>query len=216
MISKLIYKYNLNFSGALRHVKQKEGQIVSTNLLIRMATEEDAEAIRDIYSPYIMDTAITFEYETPSVSEFSKRIRDILKKYPYLVALEENRIVGFAYASAFRERPAYDRAAETTIYLRQDCRGKGLGKKLYLALGDIVKRQNVINLYAGVAFTPVEDAHLDNTSKAFHEHLGYSKVANFTKCGYKFGKWYDVIWMEKMLGEHPDAPAPFIPISEIC
>lgn len=188
---------------------------MNTNLSIRMATEEDAEKILEIYSSYIMNTAITFEYEIPSIAEFSKRIKDTLKKYPYIVALEEKSIAGFAYASAFRERPAYSRAVETTIYLRQDCRGKGLGKNLYLALGDILKRQNVINLNAGIAYTTVEDAHLDNTSMAFHEHLGYSKVAHFTKCGYKFGKWYDVIWMEKILGEHPDAPAPFIPITEI-
>jgi phosphinothricin acetyltransferase len=86
---------------------------------------------------------------------------------------------------------------------------------MYLALADILKRQNVINLYACVAYTSVEDAHLDNSSMAFHEHLGYSKVAHFTKCGYKFGKWYDVIWMEKILGAHPDTPVPFIPVSQI-
>jgi phosphinothricin acetyltransferase len=82
-------------------------------------------------------------------------------------------------------------------------------------LGDILKRQNVINLYAGVAYTANEDAYLTNASKAFHENLGYSKTAHFSKCGYKFCKWYDVIWMEKVLGEHPDTPSPIIPISEI-
>jgi phosphinothricin acetyltransferase len=162
-----------------------------------------------------MDTAITFEYEVPTVIELSKRIRDTLQAYPFLVASEENCIVGFAYASAFRARAAYNWAAETTIYLKQDCRGKGLGRMMYLALADILKRQNVINLYACVAYTSVEDAHLDNSSMAFHEHLGYSKAAHFTKCGYKFGKWYDVIWMEKILGAHPDTPVPFIPVSQI-
>ena len=188
---------------------------MNTNLSIRMATAKDAEKILEIYSPYVMNTAITFEYEIPSVAEISKRISDTLRRYPYLIALEEECIAGFAYASAFRERAAYDWAAETTIYLRQDRRGKGIGKKLYLALGDILKRQNVINLNACIAYTPNEDAHLDNTSMAFHKHLGYSKAAHFSKCGYKFGKWYDVIWMEKMLGEHPDTPSPVIPISEI-
>ncbi len=181
-----------------------------------MAAENDAEKILEIYSPYILSTAITFEYEIPSIAEFSKRMKNTLQKYPYLVALEEDRIVGYAYASAFRERPAYDRAVETTIYLLQDHRGMGLGKMLYRSLSDILKRQNVINLYAGVAFTTAEDAHLDNASKVFHEHLGYSKVAHFSKCGYKFGKWYDVIWMEKLLGDHPDLPDPFIPISNLA
>lgn len=100
--------------------------------------------------------------------------------------------------------------------LRQDCRGKGLGKKLYLTLEDILKRQNIINLNACIAYTStIEDVHIDNTNTDFHEHLGYSKVAHFTKCGYKFGTWYDMIWMEKMLGEHPDSPDPVIPITEI-
>jgi phosphinothricin acetyltransferase len=188
---------------------------MNTNFSIRMATEDDAGKILEIYAPYIINTAITFEYEIPAIAEFSKRIKNTLQKYPYLVSVEEDRIVGYAYASAFRERPAYNRAAETTIYLKQDYRGVGIGRMLYHSLGEILKCQNVINLYAGVAFTATEDAHLDNSSMLFHEHSGYSRVAHFTKCGYKFNKWYDVIWMEKMLGNHPDMPNPFIPISEI-
>jgi len=70
-------------------------------------------------------------------------------------------------------------------------------------------------LNACIAYTSGEDAHLDNTSAAFHEYLGYSKAAHFTKCGYKFGTWYDIIWMEKIIGEHPDTPNPVIPITEL-
>ena len=193
----------------------KEGLNIDTNISIRVATEADAEEILNIYAPYVTDTAITFEYDIPSVAEFSRRIKNTLQMYPYIVALEENRIVGYAYASAFKERAAYNWAVETTVYLRQDCRGKGLGKKLYLSLEDVLKRQNIINLNACIAYTSGQDIHLDNTSTVFHEHLGYSKVAHFSKCGYKFGTWYDMIWMEKMLGEHPDMPDPVIPITEI-
>ncbi len=181
---------------------------------IRMATEADAEDILKIYAPYVTDTAITFEYDVPSAMEFSRRIRDTLQMYPYIVMLEKNRIIGYAYASAFKQRAAYRWAVETTVYLKQDYRGNGLGKKLYLALEDILRRQNIINLNACIAYTSSEDAHLDNSSMAFHEHLGYTKVAHFTKCGYKFGTWYDMIWMEKMLGEHPGDPDPVIPIME--
>lgn len=188
---------------------------MSTNVMVRMATEIDAEELLKIYSPYVMDTAITFEYEVPSVTVFEQRIKNILKKYPYIVALEENRIVGYAYASEFKERAAYDWTVETTVYLKQDCRGKGLGKILYIALEDILKRQNILNLNACIAYTPFEDIYLNNTSTAFHQHLGYSKVAHFTKCGYKFGTWYDMIWMEKLIGEHLDMPAQFVPITEI-
>jgi phosphinothricin acetyltransferase len=186
-----------------------------TEAVIRMASEADADELLKIYSPYIADTAITFEYEVPSVAEFAHRIQNTLKKYPYIVAVEGDRIIGYAYASAFNARAAYDWAVETTVYLRQDCRGRGLGKVLYLALEDILKRQNILNLNACIAYTPVQDVHLDHTSPAFHQHLGYSKVAHFTKCGYKFGTWYDMIWMEKLLGEHPVPPAPFIPITAI-
>ena len=188
---------------------------MNNNILIRMATEEDAESILKIYAPYVTDTSITFEYEIPTVAEYSRRIKDTLKMYPFIVAVEENCIVGYAYASPFKGRAAYDWAVETTVYLKQECRGKGFGKMLYLALEDILKRQNIINLNACIAYTSVEDKHLDNTSMAFHEHLGYTKVAHFTKCGYKFGTWYDMIWMEKLLGEHPDTPNSIIPITEI-
>ncbi|HWS30123.1 MAG TPA: GNAT family N-acetyltransferase [Clostridia bacterium] len=188
---------------------------MNTHISIRMAAEEDAEELLEIYSYYVVNTAVTFEYEIPSVAEFSRRIRKTLEKYPYIVALNGGHIVGYAYASAFKERPAYGWAVETSVYLGQDCRGRGVGKKLYAALEDTLKRQNILNLNACIAYTSKEDAHLDNTSVAFHEHLGYSKTAHFTKCGYKFGTWYDMVWMEKHIGAHTNAPEPFIPITKI-
>lgn len=194
---------------------RKEGFVMQAEVTIRMATESDAKEIQRIYSPYVTDTAITFEYEVPSVDEISQRIRETLRTYPYIVALEEDRVVGYAYAAAFRKRAAYDWSVETTVYIERDSRGRGLGKKLYSALEEILKRQNIINLNACIAYAPVEDAYLSNTSVAFHEHLGYTMAGHFTKCGYKFGTWYDIVWMEKMLGEHPGRPDPVIPITEI-
>lgn len=188
---------------------------MNTDISIRMATEDDAEEILKIYAPYVIDTAITFEYTIPSIAEFSQRIKDTLKMYPYIAALENNQIIGYAYAAPFKQRAAYNWSVETTIYLKQNCRGNGLGKKLYLALEDILKRQNIINLNACIAYTHGNDIYLDNISTAFHEHLGYTKVAHFTKCGYKFGTWYDMIWMEKMLGGHPDNPDAIIPITKL-
>lgn len=188
---------------------------MNTDVLIRMAEESDAEEILKIYSPYITDTAITFEYDIPSLEEFKGRIKKTLKMYPYIVALDDNCIVGYAYASAFKERAAYNWSVETTIYMKQECKGKGLGKKLYLALEDILRRQNIINLNACIAYTFTDDVHLSNSSSAFHEHFGFKKVAHFSKCGYKFGTWYDMIWMEKMIGEHPETPDQVIPISDI-
>ncbi|MBV4440631.1 MAG: GNAT family N-acetyltransferase [Clostridium tyrobutyricum] len=191
----------------------KEGKIM-TNITIRMATEADAKEILDIYVPYVNNTAISFEYDVPSVEEFTDRIINISKQYPYIVAIDSNRIIGYAYASSFNKRVAYDWAVETTIYLRQNCRGKGIGRKLYLALEEILKRQNILNLNACIAYTSTENAYLTNTSMYFHEHLGYKKIGHFTKCGYKFGSWYDMIWMEKIIGEHSETPKSVIPISE--
>ncbi|AND83826.1 GNAT family N-acetyltransferase [Clostridium tyrobutyricum] len=191
----------------------KEGKIM-TNITIRMATKADAKEILDIYVPYVNNTAISFEYDVPSVEEFTDRIINISKQYPYIVAIDSNRIIGYAYASSFNKRVAYDWAVETTIYLRQNCRGKGIGRKLYLALEEILKRQNILNLNACIAYTSTENAYLTNTSMYFHEHLGYKKIGHFTKCGYKFGSWYDMIWMEKIIGEHSETPKSVIPISE--
>ncbi|HBV87168.1 MAG TPA: GNAT family N-acetyltransferase [Desulfosporosinus sp.] len=180
-----------------------------------MATKEDAEEILEIYAPYVTDTAISFEYHVPSVKEFAERITHIMKKYPYIVAIENNRIIGYAYASAFKERAAYDWAVETTVYLRQDCRGKGVGKKLYLALEEILRKQNILNLNACIAYTSTDNVYLTNASIYFHYQLGYKKVGHFTKCGYKFETWYDMIWMEKMIGEHSFNPKSVISITDL-
>lgn len=102
----------------------REGKAV-TNVTMRMATKADAKEILDIYEPYVRNSAISFEYDVPSIEEFTERINNILKKYPYIVAVDNNQIIGYAYVSSFKERVAYDWAVETTIYLSQDCRGKG-------------------------------------------------------------------------------------------
>ena len=188
---------------------------MEANIAIRMATKTDAKDILEIYAPYVTDTAITFEYDVPSAQEFAERIERTLTKYPFLITIEDNRIVGYAYASEFKGRAAYDWAAETTVYLRRDCRGRGLGRMMYLSLEEMLKKQNILNLNACIAYASVEDEHLNNSSAVFHEHMGYRKVGHFTKCGYKFGTWYDVIWMEKMIGEHTAAPRAVIPITQL-
>jgi L-amino acid N-acyltransferase YncA len=182
---------------------------------IRMATVEDAADLLEIYAPYVRDTAISFEYDVPSLQEFSERIAHTLTKYPYLVAVEDGHILGYTYASVFKPRPAYDWAVETTIYLHRESRGRGVGRQLYSSLEEVLRRQNIQNLNACIACTDTPDARLDNTSSYFHEHMGYRLVGRFTKCGCKFGTWYDMIWMEKLIGGHPAAPQPFIPITDL-
>ena len=96
---------------------------------IRIAVKEDAKELLALYTPYVEQTAITFEYEAPSLDEFEKRIEQTLKKFPYLVAQQDGQLVGYAYAGPFRPRPAYDWAVETTIYIRQDQKKTGLGRE---------------------------------------------------------------------------------------
>ena len=95
----------------------------------------------------------------------------------------------------------------------KDYKRSGCGKLLYQALEKILKKQHISNLYACIAYTEHEDEHLTNDSMHFHEHLGYELVGTFKQCGYKFNKWYDMIWMEKMIGEHSEMPETFIPFS---
>lgn len=175
---------------------------------IRTAKPEDAEALLRIYAPYVEETAISFEYETPSVEEFSRRIQKTMEKYPYLVAELDGEPVGYCYVSEFKSREAYGWDVETTIYIRRNCRQCGVGRKLYEKLETILRVQNMLNLNACIAYPHPE-------SIAFHEKMGYETVAHFHKCGYKLGKWLDIVWMEKMLSEHPDVPKPVIPFSEL-
>lgn len=183
--------------------------------MIRIATEQDAEKLLAIYGYYVENTAITFEYEVPSVEEFRRRIRQTLSKYPYLVSEQDGEIAGYAYAGAFKGRRAYDWAVETTIYIAKDARKKGLGKELYTALEEALALQNIINLNACIAYPSVEDEYLTKNSVQYHQHLGYRFVGEFHKCGYKFGRWYNMVWMEKCISHHPHQPLPVRSFEEI-
>ena len=176
-------------------------------LTIRTARESDAEALLKIYAPYVTGTAITFEYDVPSVEEFRSRINRTREKYPYLVAEMDGVPVGYAYAGVFKGRAAYDWAVETSIYVSQDRKRCGIGRQLYQELEKRLKEQNILNLYACVAYTRAEDEYLTNDSVAFHQKSGYTLVGEFHRCGYKFNRWYDMVWMEKFIGEH-SVPAP--------
>ena len=175
---------------------------------LRDASPEDAGKLLDIYSYYVLNTAITFEYEVPSGQEFLSRMEHTFLRYPYLV-LEDpddtSRLLGYAYAGPFIGRAAYDWSCELTIYLAPAERGKGLGRKLYEAMEERLGRMGILNLYACIGVPETEDEYLTNNSARFHEHLGFRQVGFFQKCGYKFGRWYHMIWMEKVIGEHRSA-----------
>ena len=169
---------------------------------IRSAEINDAERLLEIYSYYVENTAITFECEVPSLQEFKNRVENTLKSYPYLV-LEENGVIqGYAYAGAFRPRAAYAHCCELSIYLDKNATGRGYGRLLYTQLENELKDRGFINLYASIGSPVKEDEYLNNNSEQFHEHLGFVKVGEFHKCGYKFGRWDNMIFMEKIIGEH--------------
>lgn len=185
---------------------------------IRAARPDDAPALLEIYRPYVEQTAVSFEYETPGPEEFAARIKAVLKKHPYLILEEGGRPVGYAYAGVFIGRAAADWAVETTVYVRRDARGSGAGKALYTALENILALQGVQNLNASIAWAEEEeDEYLTRNSPEFHSRMGYSPVGRFRRCGFKFGRWYDLLWMEKQIGPHesqPPAPKTFDEVKE--
>ncbi len=183
--------------------------------MVRTANENDAARIREIYSYYVENTAVTFDYEVPSEEEFKNRIRNTLKEYPYFVCVRNGKTVGYAYASEFKDRPAYKMSVETSVYVDRDEKGKGIGKELYVALENALLLQNVINLNACIAYPIEEDEYLTKDSVLFHKSFGYRLVGEFHKIGYKFGKWYNMVWMEKSISTHPEKPKAFVSFGEI-
>lgn len=175
---------------------------MSEEIKIRSATVDDAEDLLKIYSYYVEKTAVSFEYKVPTVANFRGRIFRTLKKFPFLVAERAGKISGYAYAHEFVGREAYRFSAELTIYLDKDERRQGIGRKLYEELEKILKSAGILNLYVCVGTVEPEDEFLTNASRNFHERCGFKIVGTFQKCGYKFSRWYDMIWMEKIIGEH--------------
>jgi phosphinothricin acetyltransferase len=168
---------------------------------IRRAVPNDAQTLAALYGYYVEHTAISFEYRAPTPEEFRRRIVKTLERYPYLVLEEDGRIQGYAYAGPFGVREAYQYACEVSIYLERSARGRGYGRRLYEALEEQLIKQGIRNLYACIADPIEEDEYLNRNSEEFHTHLGFEKVGTFHRCGYKFQRWYNMIWMEKLLFE---------------
>ena len=171
-------------------------------ITIRKARPEDAARLLEIYDYYVRNTAITFEIDTPSLDEFSRRMENTMARYPFLVAEDEGAAVGYCYAGPFVGRAAYAHSCEMTIYLDPSARRRGAGRLLYEALEKELKSMGILNLYACIGYPVKEDEYLTTNSADFHAHLGYVKAGEFRKCGRKFGRWYNMIWMEKIIGEH--------------
>lgn len=177
--------------------------------MIRSACPGDARALLAIYAPYVTDTAVSFECAVPTEAEFSSRIARTLERYPYLVLEEAGEILGYAYAGPFKSRAAYDWSVEVSVYVRQDAHGRGCGRKLYEALEEALRAMGIRNLYACIAYTEkTDDPYLTQDSPRFHERMGYRLCGAFHRCAAKFGRWYDMVWMEKQIGDCRENPLP--------
>ena len=202
---------------------------------IRLACPADAAAVCAIYAPYVRDTATTFDLEPPTVEEMEQKITTILEERPFLVAEIERSdagaasasshdeacdseafaVIGYSYASQFRPRKAYLHSIETSVYLAPEAKGFGLGTRLYNALEEILRLQNVYNANACVTCIEPADETCPSTSRIFHERRGYVQCAHIPNCGHKFGRWYDILWLQKQLIPLSQEPEGFVPLPQV-
>lgn len=183
------------------------------DIKIRTATVEDAEKLLDIYAYYVKNTAVTFEYEVPSVEEFQGRIRHILEHYPYLVAEADDEIIGYSYAGRFHPRAAFAWDVEMTVYLKHETRRAGVGRQLYTLMEEILKEQGVINAISLIV--KPADVYSDYNSVQFHEKMGYKHAGELKNCGYKFNRWYTLIYMDKQIGSMKEKMLPVRDFDEV-
>lgn len=176
--------------------------------MIRIARTGDVAAIRDIYAPSVTDGVATFETTVPAVDTMQERLRTRLLHYPWLVWEEAGEILAYAYAGRFRERAAYDWIAETSIYVRADVQRRGIARRLYGRLLDVMRLQG-INQAVGVITLPGE------ISVALHERLGFIPAGVWRQCGYKLGRWWDVGVWQMQLQPAATPPPPFIPLPQL-
>src|SRR5262245_14576811 len=168
---------------------------------IRVATPADADQIQAIYAPVVRDTAISFEYEPPTVDEMAQRMVGTLSTHPYLVCEEDGRVLGYIYAGALRTRAAYGWSAESTVYVDSRTHRSGVGRALYEALLSILRRQGFHGVFAGVTLP-------NANSVGLHEALGLRSLGVYQDVGFKHGRWHDVGWWRLGLPEGAPVAAP--------
>ena len=169
--------------------------------MIRFAHTGDIPQILAIYAPFVENTTTSFEYTVPTLEAFTRRFEEKTAQFPWLVWEEDGQVLGYAYGSAPFERAAYGWCAEVSIYLHPSVHGRGIGRKLYRVVEELLRLQGYWKVYAIVTSE-------NHSSISFHEAVGYTTTAVFPKCGFKFGRWIGTIWLEKLLnlGEMPTQP----------
>ena len=184
---------------------------VSVRIKIRLAEPGDAGELLQIYAPYILNTSVSFETEVPAVSEFAERIAETGSRYPYLVCLDDNRIIGYEYATKHNVRKSYRFDANLSLYLHPHYHGTGIAYHFYDCLLDILQKLGYFNLYAIIAMP-------NEKSIRFHEKFAFNHIGTCRQSGFKLGGWHDVVWMDKRINEMPNActePAEPLLIGEL-
>lgn len=178
--------------------------------MIRLATADDAERVREIYAPFCLpSSAVSFEIEAPSLTEMASRISNTLPNYPWLVFEDESgNVIGYAYAGQHKTRAAYNWSAEASVYLHEQARGKGIGRRLYRCLFDLLKEQGYFNVYGGVTLP-------NPASIGLHKSMGFKDVGIYEKVGFKNGSWHDVLWLVLHVQAHEATPVGPIPFSKL-
>lgn len=190
-----------------------KGKEYFMDVRIRTATIEDAEELLGIYAYYIKNTAVTFEYEVPSVEEFQGRISHILEHYPYLVAEADGEIIGYSYAGRFHPRAAFSWDVEMTVYLKHGTQRAGIGRKLYTLMERILREQGVVKTISLIV--KPTDRYSDYNSVLFHEKMSYTYAGELKDCGYKFHRWYTLIYMDKQIGSIQEKMLPIRDFAEV-
>jgi phosphinothricin acetyltransferase len=177
---------------------------------IRLATELDSAALLKIYAPFIKSTTISFEYEVPTVMDFAQRISATLNKYPWLVCEIDGCIIGYAYASQFNKRAAYDWSVDFSVYIDPEYQRRNIARALYYGIAQVLKLQGYHNAYAIVTLP-------NPKSESFHQSFGFKPVGIYHNAGYKFDQWHSVKWYEYTIMDHltPTMPKSISEISEL-
>jgi len=177
-------------------------------IILRTARPDDATVIQEIYAPFVLSTAVSFETEVPPVRELERRIEKCLQKFPWIICEIDGRPGGYAYTSAHREREAYQWTCESSIYLHPEVRGKGVGKVLYQTLFSLLRMQGFVNVYGGITLP-------NEASVKLHEGCDFEKFAVYENVGYKFGSWHKVGWWKLQLNEYNLELSPPLPFHQL-
>jgi L-amino acid N-acyltransferase YncA len=175
---------------------------------IRAAVPADAAAVSRIYAPSVSDSATSFETEPPDAATIAQRMRDLGAQYPWLVFEVDSEVLGYAYAGVHRTRQAYQWCVEASVYIDARTRRCGVGRALYSALFDLLRRQGYVNVYAGITLPNAASVKL-------HESMGFTPVGVFQKIGFKFGQWHDVAWLQLRLRDDAVPPATLLTVSPL-